>query len=303
MNSNLATRPIAVIGSTGQVAMALKRVGGQRGLNIVSAGRPDLDLKDMASIAAFIDHVAPALVINAAAYTAVDEAQGEGQDAAYVLNAEAPARLAVLCSSNKIPLIHLSTEYVFNGMKGAPYLEDDVVGPLNIYGASKAAGEMGVRASIAEHIILRTQWIYGPDGRNFAKTMLHMGAEKDEVQVVNDQIGVPTLADDVASALLDISATVVDGAPDDHWGTFHFANHGVTSWFGFAEEIFRLAADAGMKTPKLTPVGTLQFPTPAVRPPQAVLACEKVQQVYGIVPSPWEEALARSFPSIIKAVT
>ncbi len=295
-------KPILVLGARGQVAIALQRLAKVRGISLVAAGRPDLDVKDIGSIAAGINSVGPGIVINAAAYTAVDKAQGEGQEEAYTINAEAPARLAVLCKANQIPLIHISTDYVFDGLKGAPYLEDDEMVPLNNYGASKAAGEMAVRAAGPEHIILRTQWVYSPNGGNFVKTMLRVGQERDEISVVNDQIGSPTSADEIAAALLDVAATVEGGAPADLWGTYHFSGIGMTTWHGFAAEIFRLAGEAGMKTPKLKAISTLEYPTPAVRPLAAVLATDKIQQAFGITPASWEETLARIFPTIVESV-
>ncbi len=301
----MTTNPakISVIGARGQVAQALQREAQKRGGVLQAAGRPDVDLLDMEQVAKFLDDTQPSVVINAAAYTAVDAAQSEGQAEAYTLNAEAPARLAVLCAANNIPLVHLSTEYVFNGLKGEPYLEDDEVAPLNVYGASKAAGEMGVRAGHPQHVILRTQWVYSPDGKNFAKTMLRLAQERDDISVVCDQIGAPTSADDIAMALLDICQTISRDAPADLWGTFHFSNDGFTSWHGFAAEIFKLASEAGLKTPELNAIGTLDYPTPAVRPPQAVLSTEKLQAVYGIKPASWQDALSRAFPAIANAMS
>ena len=297
------TRPIAVIGATGQIATTLQRLAKKRGAEFVVGGRPDVDITSMESVAAFLDSVTPSIVINAAAYTEVDKAQDEGKDLAFSVNAEGPSRLAVLCAVSNIPLVHISTDYVFNGLKGAPYVEEDELAPLNLYGASKAAAETGIRAAGGNHIILRTQWVYGPNGSNFAKTMLRLGQERDEVRVVNDQIGAPTSSEEIAEALLDICATVGDGAPEDHWGTFHMVAGGMTTWYGFAAEIFRLAHEAGLKTPKLTAIGTLDYPTSAMRPPAAVLATDKLQKIYGIEPKPWDETLARIFPEILASMS
>ncbi|MGH1419221.1 MAG: dTDP-4-dehydrorhamnose reductase [Hyphomicrobiaceae bacterium] len=298
----MTSGPIGVIGATGQVSMALQRAAAKRGVALVAKGRPDIDVSNLESMTAFFERVSPRIVINAAAYTAVDKAEAEGQEEAFQTNAEAPARLAVLCKTYNIPLVHISTDYVFNGLKGAPYSEDDEICPVNCYGASKAAGEMAIRASGAQHVILRTQWVYGVDGANFVKTMLRLGAERDELGVVGDQLGAPTSADDIASALMDVCATLDVNAPADHWGTFHFVNAGITSWHGFATLIFGLATQLELPTPKLKAITTLEYPTPATRPPAGVLSTEKIQNVYAITPRPWEDALKSAFPEIVESM-
>jgi dTDP-4-dehydrorhamnose reductase len=281
--------PIAVIGASGQVARALARQGQLRGLPIAVGGRPDVDLNFTQSVTAFLDTAAPSLVINAAAYTAVDKAETD-EASAVALNVEGPARLAAWCASRGVPLIHISTDFVFDGAKRTPYCEDDARNPLSAYGRTKSA----VRAALAEHIILRTAWVYSADGNNFLKTMLRLGAERDVLRVVADQAGTPTTADDIAAALLDITAAIQSGKVANPWGTYHFVADGQTTWHGFAAEIFATAAALGMKTPKLEAITTAEYPLPATRPAYSVLDTTKIRETFGVAPNPWQTGVAET---------
>ena len=289
----MSGRPLAVIGASGQVARALARQGQLRGLPIAVGGRPDVDLNSTQSITAFLDTAAPSLVINAAAYTAVDKAETD-LVAAQALNVEGPARLAAWCASRGVPLMHISTDFVFDGAKCSPYREDDVRNPLSAYGRTKSDGEDAVRAVLPEHIILRTAWVYSADGNNFLKTMLRLGAEREVVRVVADQAGTPTTADDIAITLLDMAAAIESKRVASPWGTYHFVAGGQTTWHGFAAEIFAEAAALGMKTPKLEAITTAAYPLPAVRPSYSVLDTTKIRETFGIAPHPWQTGVAET---------
>ncbi len=295
-------RPIAVIGKTGQLAEALQRLAAERGTALIAGGRPQVDLVSNASLQALLDKTEPGVVINAAAYTAVDKAEDD-RDAAFALNATGPGQLAALCAKAAIPLIHVSTDYVFDGTKTTPYLVGDRANPKSVYGASKAAGEEAIRAAQPHHAIVRTAWVYGQAGGNFVKTMLRLGAERDELRVVADQIGQPTFADDLASGLLAIADRMQaepQASPDSEiFGTFHLTGAGETSWHGFASEIFRLAREHGHKTPNVLPIPATDYPLPAARPAYSVLDCSRTQSVFGINRPEWTAALARAIPGIL----
>jgi dTDP-4-dehydrorhamnose reductase len=285
--------PLAVIGASGQVARALARAAGRRGVPVAVGGRPDVDLNSTHSITAFLDATAPSLVINAAAYTAVDKAETD-EAAAVALNTDGPARLAAWCASRGVPLMHISTDFVFDGRRSTPYREDDARNPLSVYGRTKSAGEDAVRAVLAEHIILRTAWVYDAGGNNFLKTMLRLGAERDVVRVVADQVGTPTTADEIAAALLDVASAIESKKVAAPWGTYHFVADGQTTWHGFAAEIFAAAKAAGLKTPKLEAITTAEYPLPAVRPAYSVLDTTKIRETFGISPSPWQKGVAET---------
>lgn len=289
----MSALPIAIIGASGQVATALTRAAAERGQALAIGGRPHVDLTDSKSVAAFLDSAAPSVVINAAAYTAVDKAETD-QAAAIALNAQGPARLADWCASSGVPLIHISTDFVFDGRKGLPYCEDDARKPLNVYGRTKSDGEDAVRAALAQHIIVRTAWVYGPDGSNFLKTMLRLGAERDVVRVIADQTGTPTCAGDIAAALLDIAVQIEGTKQAAPWGTYHLVAGGETSWHGFAQEIFEHAAKAGFKAPKLEAIATAEYPLPAKRPAYSVLDTAKIRDAFGIVLPPWQKGVAET---------
>jgi dTDP-4-dehydrorhamnose reductase len=235
------------------------------------------------------------VVINAAAYTAVDRAESEAQ-AAIAVNRDGAAHIAQACARTGVPLIHLSTDYVFDGRAiGHAYREDDPIAPVSVYGASKAEGEQAVRDATARHAIVRTAWVYSPHGQNFVRTMLRLGQERPELGIVADQHGCPTAAADIADALVTMAVRMVrsdDAGAADLYGTFHFSGTGPTTWYGFAQEIFRQAAHHGRPVPKLRPIATTDYPTPAARPANSVLDCQHLRTVYGIAAPPWQESLA-----------
>lgn len=277
-------RAILVTGGSGQVGTAIVRENGGR-FDIVAPSRAALDLGDPRAIEAMIAARDWAAVINCAAYTAVDRAESE-RDAAFAINAEAPGLIARAAAARSIPLLHVSTDYVFDGSKAEPYREDDPVHPLGVYGASKEAGEQAVRAGNPRHIILRTAWVVSPWGANFVKTMLRLGAERSELRVVADQIGCPTGATDIARALLTMTERLI-AEPDAPVGIYHFVNAGEASWHALAEAIFAQVAAGGGAVPTVLSIPTREYPTPAKRPMNSRLATDKIVRDYGIVAQDW----------------
>jgi dTDP-4-dehydrorhamnose reductase len=284
--------PILVIGGSGQLARALARIGAVGQRPIVCRGRPAADLADASSLSRVFDDVSPFAVVNAGAYTGVDQAEDE-RELAFAVNGAGPQVLARLCRERSLPLIHISTDYVFDGAKREPYVETDAIAPLGAYGASKAAGEEAIRSECPHHLILRTSWLYSLDGRNFLTTMLRLGASRDELAIVDDQLGSPTWAHDVAAAVAAILRRLDADGADATWGTYHVADEGVTTWFGFASEIFRLAAARGAKVPRVRPITAAEYPTRAVRPRYSVLDTAKLCARFDITMPKWQESLAR----------
>jgi len=273
--------PVLVVGAGGQVGRALV-ARGAFGLT-----RADLDITDLAQVRAAISARSYRTVINAAAYTAVDRAESDAA-AAQAVNRDGPGNLAVTTAELGIPLLHVSTDYVFDGTKQGAYGESDPVGPVGVYGASKLAGEEAVRAVQPRHIILRTAWVYGPSNGNFAATMLRLAAERSELRVVADQYGGPTPAAAIADALM----TVVDRMGDEGpWGTYHFSGSPAVTWHGFACAIIDQAAPRLAQSPTVTPISTADYPTPARRPANSVLDCTKIERVFGIGQPDWRTSL------------
>jgi dTDP-4-dehydrorhamnose reductase len=285
---------ILVIGATGQIGRELVRAAWPPGFSVEAAARGDLDILDAGAVRAHVARRQPNLIINAAAHTAVDRAESEPEPA-FAVNALAPRHMAEAARECGIPLIHYSTDYVFDGTKQGPWHEDDPVNPLGVYGASKAAGERAVRDSLPRHVIIRTAWVYSAFGNNFVKTMLRLGAERDELRVVADQRGCPTAASEIARATVRIAhhlLTENDATGAALWGTYHLAGAGATSWYSFAEHIFDLAAPAVGRRPTVAAIATADYPTPTRRPANSVLDCGKAERVFGVRLRPWQEALA-----------
>lgn len=292
------TTPVLVIGRSGQVAQALQQASWPKGYLVEVHGRETLDLTDRRAVAMIALQTRWAAVINAAAFTSVDKAESE-PDLAFAVNAHGPALLADVCAQAGIPLIHISTDYVFDGTKAGAYVESDLVNPLSIYGMSKEAGESAIRERHALHVILRTSWVFSATGQNFVKTMLRLGRERQVLSIVADQYGRPTAAADIAAAIRTIVATLLAGKRDG-FGTFHLAGAGATTWHMFANEIFRQAALRGLApVPELAPISTADFPTPARRPANSVLDTARVEAVYNIVPRNWEAGLTEVLDILI----
>lgn len=283
--------PLAIIGASGQVARALFAAARARDVAVASGGRPEVDITEAGSLNAFFARVRPRAVINASAYTAVDKAESE-PEVAFRVNAEGPANLAALCARADVPLVHISTDYVFGGRGFHPYVETDPLSPSNVYAASKAAGEAAVRAGNPRHLILRTAWVYDEQGSNFLRTMLRLAGTREEIGVVDDQRGSPTYAADLAGAIFGmIAVPAVD--LERKWGIYHVTNAGDTSWAGFAREIFDRAGALGFKTARVKPITTTQYPTPARRPAYSVLDNGKLAREFGIRLPAWQDALQR----------
>ena len=280
-------RALLVLGASGQVAGALARSAPAAGWRATCVGRSLLDLT-AGDLRPLLEELRPALVVNAAAYTAVDRAESE-PDAAFALNADLPARAAQACAAASTPFVHISTDYVFDGSKPSAYDEEDPLAPLGVYGATKAAGEAAVQAAGGAAAVVRTAWVVSAHGSNFVRTMLRLAADRDEVRVVADQRGCPTSADDVAEACLRIGDRLI-GQDASAQGVFHAAGEGETSWAGFAEAIFAESAGRGGPTARVIPITTAEYPTPAARPRNSVLNCAKLERTLGWRPRPWREA-------------
>ena len=280
---------LLVVGAGGQVGHELCRFAWPAGSRLAAFGHDGVDITSRTAVAAAVAREQPDIVINAAAYTAVDRAESE-TDKAWAGNCTGPLNLAAVCGDAGIPLIHLSTDYVFDGGKEGAYREDDAVKPLGAYGQSKEAGERAVRGLLPQHVILRTAWVYSAHGHNFVKTMLRLAEGRPVLRVVADQVGSPTSAADIAAAIATVVRQIEAGK--GCWGTYNFAGAGAVSWHGFAEAIFELATPWRGPPPRVEPITTAQYPTPARRPANSVLDCRRIAEAFGIVPRPWRDALA-----------
>lgn len=289
---------IIIIGSKGQLGRELVSQSKNLGFEILGVDLPQLDITNIVQVENTITNFQPSLAINAAAYTAVDKAETE-QRLAMAVNSDGPKNLAVVCAKSDIPLIHISSDYVFDGQKGAPYIEHDPVSPLGVYGKSKADGEKKIRLNIKKCVIVRTSWLYGAHGHNFVKTMLTLGKEKETIPVVIDQLGSPTCAADLAETVLTIAALIPKRTEID-WGTYHYCGQGVTSWHEFAETIFEIARPYGsIITTKVAPITTDQYPTIAKRPPFSALDCGLIKKRFKISPKPWQKSLKITIDHIL----
>ncbi len=273
-----------VFGRTGQVARSLGEATFPKGANVVSLGREAAELSTPGAAAKAIAAHQPDVVMNAAAYTAVDQAEKE-RDLAMAINAAAPAEMALAAAEMGAPFIHLSTDYVFDGTSARPYVETDPTGPLQVYGASKLAGEAAVQAAGGPHAILRTSWVFSPYGRNFVKTMMRLGAERPEISVVADQFGKPTPAAAIAAAMIEVAVALRDNPASS--GIYHFAGNELTNWADFARETF---AAAGFST-SVRDIATADYPTPAKRPAYSALECGAIEAAFGVRPADWRAAL------------
>jgi dTDP-4-dehydrorhamnose reductase len=260
-------------------------------------GRPAFDFDRPESIVASFREAAPTLVVNAAAYTAVDAAE-DAAEAAYRANRDGPGALARQCAAAGVPLIHISTDYVFDGAKGAPYVESDPTAPTGVYGASKLAGEQEVLAAWARTVVLRTSWVYAPSGKNFVRTTLRVGADRDRLRVVADQRGCPTTAADLADAILAIAARLREGWRDEYAGVFHAAGSGETTWHGLAVATFEEAARFGAHVPVVEAITAAEYPTKAKRPADSRLDCGKLASVFGVRLPDWRASLARTIDAV-----
>jgi dTDP-4-dehydrorhamnose reductase len=278
---------LIVTGKSGQVATALAERGAAEGISVTAVGRPEFDLADPGAGEEALVAARPDVIVSAAAYTAVDKAESE-PELAQVINADGPGRVARAAARLGVPVIHLSTDYVFDGSKSSPYVETDSTAPLGAYGRSKLAGEMAVAVQTPNHVILRTAWVYSPFGANFLKTMLRLASERPELRIVDDQRGNPTSALDIADAVIKVAGNLV-ARPDETGlrGVFNMAGEGEGSWADFAAEIMSTSAECGGPQAKIVRIGTIDFPTPARRPENSRLSNEKLRRVHGVIMPDW----------------
>lgn len=279
-----------ITGSEGQLGCELLRQAPLFNIEAVGLDLPCLDITHEPGITkAFKEHK-PDILINAAAYTNVDKAETD-ENACFAVNVNGPKNLAAACRDTGIPMIHISTDYVFDGTKKIPYTENDPVSPANIYGKSKAESEKVIRNILEKHIILRTSWLYGVHGHNFVKTILRLGKEKEVIGVISDQFGSPTSAADLAETILMLSGRIPD-KNDIIYGTYNYCGEGITSWHGFAEKIIEIAKQyIPVTTTQVKPLTSEDYPTKAKRPAFSALDCNLIRQKLGIIPKPWQKSL------------
>jgi dTDP-4-dehydrorhamnose reductase len=291
---------IIVIGKEGQVARSLAERARAHGAQAVLVGRPKLDLADPSGIEDALIETGGDIIVNAAAYTAVDQAES-APELAEAINGIGAGVVAGTAAAMNVPLIHLSTDYVFDGTSDHPYREDDPVAPLGVYGASKLLGEEAVAAEAENYAILRTAWIYSPFGKNFVKTMLRLAGDRDEIGVVADQLGSPTSALDIADGIIAISRNLLEKPEDRNLrGLFHMAGTDFASWAEFAAEIFALSARFGGPSARVRPIASTDYPTPAKRPANSRLDCTKLKETHGVVLPPWQASLETTVKRLIE---
>lgn len=285
---------LLITGANGQVGHELTRQANELGHQVTAVDLDQLDITDQRAVEEAVATSQPAWVINAAAYTAVDRAESD-RETAYAVNRDGTTHLATACHRHGIPMLHISTDYVFDGSKDAPYAEDDEAVPLSVYGSSKLAGEISLREQLQRHLILRTSWVFGLEGNNFVKTILRLASERDRLSIVDDQRGCPTSAKAIAGTCMAMVSQAASTEFQD-WGTYHYCDRPETSWYGFAREIIHCAEVAGMLTHhiKLRPIATSEYPAPARRPRYTVLDTRKIRRVFGIEGGNWTQELAET---------
>lgn len=289
-----------VTGKEGQVVQSLlERAAGNTRFEVIALGRPNLDLSAPETISPIIGAARPDVIVSAAAYTAVDQAETEETEAT-IINGVAVGKIAEVASALDIPLLHLSTDYVFDGHKDRPYVEMDLVAPASAYGRSKLAGEQAITAATANYAILRTAWVYSPFGKNFLKTMLRLAETRDSINVVDDQVGNPTCALDIADAVFTTAGNLVDSEDSNLRGVFHMSGSGEASWADFATEIFARSALSGGPSAEVGRIPTSSYPTPAKRPANSRLDCTRLQDRHGVRLPDWKISTAQTVERLIR---
>lgn len=282
---------LVIIGAKGQVGWELQRRAPALGHEVLAWDVAELDITDADAVSRTLRVSDAQAVINAAAYTAVDRAEQEPEQA-FAVNRDGPAHLATVCAQLHIPLLHISTDYVFDGTQSAPYTEDDPAAPLGIYGQSKWAGDQVVQRLLRQHVILRVSWVFGGEGQNFVKTMLRLARQREELRVVADQHGGPTYAGAIADTLLNLAGRIEQIEADKLWGTYHYSGAPVTTWHGFASAIVEQARSyEALKATEITAIHTTDYPTPAARPANSALDCSRLAQCFGIHQPDWRDDL------------
>ena len=284
---------LVVFGAAGQLGRALAEAGPPPGWRLVQFDRDGADITDRHEVERALAGMEAGVVVNAAAFTAVDRAEAE-PDAAFAINRDGAGIVATVAAASGLSLIQLSTDYVFDGRKAAPYGEGDPTNPLSVYGASKLAGEDAVRAATERHLILRTAWVFSPFGSNFVRTMVHLARERPLLQVIDDQTGCPTPAEALAAAVVTVAPRLLAArAGDAGFGTFHFCGDEPVTWHGFAAAILGRLGRDGCTLPVLAPITTAEYPAAARRPAYSVLSSAKLAAVHGVMPPDWRPALER----------
>lgn len=289
---------LLITGASGQLGCELVRQAHPHEFTLLTPPHNQMDVTRYDLMKSGLAKLRPDMIINAAAYTDVDGAESEAEKA-FAVNTTGAANLARFCARSRIPLIHISTDFVFDGTRQRPYRETDPTAPLGVYGQSKAAGEEKIRTILNEHIIVRTAWLYGIDGHNFVKTILKLGCEKTHIKVINDQFGSPTSASDLADALLQVATRLKNGS-NAYWGTYHYCGRGITTWYEFAENILALAKPRiSIRTTRLEPIATDEWPASAHRPPYSALDCSRIRADFGIHPKAWQHSLKTTLDRIL----
>ncbi|MDC7676508.1 dTDP-4-dehydrorhamnose reductase [Asticcacaulis machinosus] len=289
---------ILVTGKKGQVATALKVIGAETGVEILTFGRPEGDLANPQSLEAPIVAIEPDVIISSAAYTAVDKAESEAE-LAEAVNVKGPGELARIANQLDIPILHLSTDYVFDGEKSDPYVETDKTNPVGIYGKTKLEGELAIAKATPNHVILRTAWVYSPYGNNFVKTMLRLGETRESLDVVVDQRGCPTSALEIARGLVEVAKTVTRSDDLTLRGIFNLTGQGEATWAEFATVIFDEAHRRGRKLVHVNSISSTEYPTPAKRPKNSRLSGEKLFKTYSVRLAPWQTSLEECLDALI----
>lgn len=289
-----------ITGAKGQVGTELTRQAITRGHETYGFGSKELDISSQEQLKNTLAKISPDVIINAAAYTAVDKAETE-QELAYRVNSQGSENLAKICREHDVPLLHLSTDYVYDGEKQTPYLETDQPNPTGVYGASKLQGDQKIQKIWHKHIILRVSWVFGEHGNNFVKTMLRLAEQRDELSIVDDQFGAPTSANAISACLLDILDNDQFHQTQCPWGVYNLQSDPGVTWYGFAQEIFHQAQHLGLihKSMKLNPIPSSEFPTPVKRPANSKLNGAKLQQNFEILPANWPSDLSEMLKSLL----
>jgi dTDP-4-dehydrorhamnose reductase len=295
----MVQRPILIAGRNGQVAKCLQELAAVGRVPAVALGRRELDLERHDGFEGVIAAVAPSVIINTAAYTAVDQAEFH-EASAFGINRDGAAALASVAARMNIPFVHLSTDFVFDGSKQGPYVESDIPAPLNVYGASKLAGEIAVLSACPFATVIRSAWIYSPYGSNFVRTMLQLSETRPIVRVVDDQRGNPTSAFELAAAVLQIAQRSQTVDPGATAGVYHLVGGGEATWHGFAAAIFAGLERRGLRVPRLEPISTEEYPTPARRPRNSRLNSSNAERVFGIRLPPWRHSLEACLDQLVK---
>jgi dTDP-4-dehydrorhamnose reductase len=287
-----------VLGGSGQLGTQLQKITLPRDVALIAPTRAAVDVCNLASIRHIVAAEAWSAVIYTAGYTDVDRAESD-EELAFAINAEAAACLAAETGNRGIPLIYISTDYVFDGRKGAPYMEKDFAAPVNVYGRSKLAGEVRVATANPRHVILRTAWLYSPHGANFVRTILRLAHVRERLAVVSDQIGSPTSARDLAQACVDLALALAAEPDRTDYGLYHFAGAGAATRFELAKAIIEQAARELRRIPRVEPISTAQYPSPTMRPADSRLDCTAIQRTFGLTPRPWRDALMETVDCLL----